>query len=76
MKANTIIWILLVALSATSFSIAGGSATVAILIAAGVKSTLVGWQFMELYAAHPIWRAALATFLVGLLAIIYLLGLP
>lgn len=73
MKPNTWTWLLLLTLTVVSYCIDGRSAAGLILIAAGVKATMVGWQFMELRSAHPIWRLALAAVLTGVLALVYLL---
>ena len=78
MKTNTWIWIALVLLSASSFWLSGTpqGATVAITIlgAAGVKATLVGWQFMELRSAHLAWKLGFPLLLVGTLGLICLLS--
>lgn len=77
MKTNTCFWIALIALSALSFSISGTgvrSTTAAlILAAAGLKSAAVGWQFMELRSAHPVWRVGLFALLTVGLSVIFLL---
>lgn len=77
MKANTWIWAALLMLSVVSFSISetahDQAAAAFILAAAGLKSALVGWQFMELRTAHLVWRLALFALLAGLLGLVYLL---
>ena len=73
MKANTVTWFALVALSALSFSVGGRSLPALVLTAAGLKSALLGWRFMELHTAAPVWKAAFLSLLVVLLTLIYLL---
>lgn len=74
MRANTCIWAVLLALSVLSFSLSGPTAAALILSAAGVKSALVGWQFMELRTAHVVWRLGLLTLLAGVLGLVWLLA--
>lgn len=78
MKSNTWIWIALMLLSASSFSVSGTArgitAALIILGAAGVKAGLVGWQFMELRSAHLAWKLAFPILLVGTLGLICLLS--
>ena len=45
-----------------------------ILVVAGVKAGLVGWQFMELRLAHLSWKLAFPMLLVGTLGLICLLS--
>lgn len=73
MRTNTITWLALLTLSALSFSVAGRSLPVLVLTAAGLKSALLGWHFMELHTAAPLWKAAFLTLLTLLLTLIYLL---
>jgi hypothetical protein len=73
MKVNTCIWAVLLALSVLSFSLSGPTAAALILSAAGVKSALVGWQFMELRTAHFVWRLGLFALLAGMLGLVWLL---
>ena len=70
MKANTWTWLGLLALSVLSFLIDGKTATGLILIAAGVKTTLVGWQFMDLRSAHPIWKLGFLALVLGELGLV------
>ncbi len=62
MNGNTRVWITLVALSVTGLAareaLQLGALTATVLGAAAAKCTLVGWQFMELRAAHIAWRIA------------------
>ena len=75
MNANSLTLIVLVALSTASYVISGGgSATVIIFVAAWVKAALVGWQFMELRSAHPVWKWALGCLLTAILGIGYLVS--
>lgn len=78
MKANTWIWAALLLLSVLGFSVSettqGTTAAAFILGTAGLKSILVGWRFMELYAAHVIWKLAFSVLVSGLLALVFLLG--
>lgn len=78
MKPITWIWIALMLLSASSFSVSesarGATASVIILSVAGVKAGLVGWQFMELRTAHLAWKLAFAILLAGTLGLICLLS--
>lgn len=77
MKATTCTWAALLLLSALSYSISetahGRMSTALILGAAGLKSGLVGWEFMELRTAHLVWRLALFAMLAGVLSLVYLL---
>ena len=74
MNLNTAVWIILVLLSAVSYSLGGGGAMAFILAAAGIKAGLVGWQFMELRTAHPVWNAGLLSILAAVLGLVYLLA--
>ena len=73
MRANGLIWILLLTVSAVGFrarGIEGGT----ILLAASVKSLLVGWQFMELRSAHLAWRLGFGLLVLGFPLSIHLLA--
>jgi hypothetical protein len=72
MKANTWSWAVLLLLTAVSFSASDHvrSAAALILGVAGVKAALVGWQYMELHSAHPMWKAALGVILAGILGVV------
>ena len=76
MKTNSWIWIALILLSASSFSVSGKGtmATVIILGAAGVKAGLVGWRFMELRTAHVAWKLAFPILLFGTVGLLCLLS--
>jgi ABC-type Co2+ transport system permease subunit len=74
MRANTCIWAVLLVLSVLSFSMSGATAAALILSTAGVKSALVGWQFMELRRAHVVWRLGLFALLAGVLGLVWLLA--
>ena len=78
MKTNTWIWITLMLMTVSSFSVSetgrGTNAAIFILGAAALKAGMVGWQFMELRAAHIAWRFAFTLLLVGTLGLIGLLG--
>lgn len=69
-RASTVTWLALVALTLTSFTLSETSgvraAVLPILIAALAKASLVGFQFMELRAAHVAWKVAFG----GLLAVL------
>lgn len=70
MKANTVVWIVLMMLTYAGFALShvngAGKATAFILAAAGLKFALVGWQFMDLRKSLMLWSAAL----FGLLGVI------
>lgn len=69
-RANTLIWAALMLLTALSYSLGEKvSASGFILLLAGVKFTLVAWQFMELRKAHPLWQMALAALLMLILVV-------
>ena len=70
MKAGTLTWIVLMLLTVTSFVIGGGATAWFVITAAGVKAALVGWQFMELRYAHPIWAIALFALLAAILGVV------
>jgi hypothetical protein len=71
MKTNRLTWIALLLLTTASFlaseTTPGRGAAILILAAAGAKCVALGWQFMELRAAHWFWRATVLVLLVGLL---------
>ena len=69
-RANTLIWVTLMLLTALSYSM-GEKITASgfILLLAGVKFTLVGWQFMELRHAYRRWIIGLVSLLVLVLGI-------
>jgi hypothetical protein len=77
MKANTWTWAALLLLTVSGFSASetahGTTAAAFILGAAGLKSGLVGWRFMELRSAHVVWKLALFALLSGVLALVLLL---
>lgn len=78
MKAHTWTWAALLLLTVLGFFVSetghGATAAAFILGAAGVKSGLVGWQFMEMRSAHLVWRLALFSLLTGILGLVFLLG--
>ena len=78
MKTNAWTWAVLVILTAGSFwtrgALHGRDAGLIILGAAGVKCCGLGWQFMELRAAHGMWRAVLAVLVFGLLGVVGMLA--
>ena len=78
MKTNTSVWIALLVLSVSSFSIGGvagkGTAAAFLLAAAGVKAGMVGWQFMDLRSAHRAWPAAMFALLLGMLGLLAVLA--
>lgn len=76
MKTNTCVWVLLLSLSLLSFSASGAGAAALILSAAGIKSALVCWQFMEMRRAHAVWRLGLFTLLSSLIGLLWLLVPP
>ncbi|HEU4708572.1 MAG TPA: cytochrome C oxidase subunit IV family protein [Methylophilaceae bacterium] len=79
---STMIWLLLVALTLTTFSIgqsgpAGSGAMLAVLLIALVKGQMVANYFMGLRRVHTGWRILiLAYFLIvgGLIALAYQLA--
>ncbi len=78
MKTNTLTWIALLLLTLTSFAArdhlhARGAAAI-ILTTAGIKCSTLGWNFMELRAAHWFWRAALLTLMAALLTVVGLVS--
>ncbi len=70
-RSRTYVWVALLGLTFVSFA-AGDrlarAALVPIMIAAALKSSMVGFEFMELRRAHPLWRAAFAT-LIGAIVV-------
>jgi len=78
MKTNAWTWAVLVMLTTGSFWTRGAlhdrGAALIILGAAGVKCCGLGWQFMELRAAHWIWRVVLAVLVFGLLGVVGVLA--
>lgn len=74
MKTNTLTWAVLILLTLLSFSIGGRSIVWLLLLAAGLKSALVAWRFMELNSARAIWMTALIPLLAGILGTVYFLG--
>lgn len=71
MKTNLLTWAALLLLTTASFlaseTTLGRGAAIIILVAAGAKCTALGWQFMELRAAHWFWPSTMIALLVGLL---------
>jgi hypothetical protein len=63
-RAPTIAWVTLMALTVLAFLLAESHAMAAvILLVAGAKFGIVGWQFMDLrHAAWP-WPVGIAVFL-------------
>lgn len=73
-RANTITWITLMIMTVVNFAM--GERHVAgwmILAIAGVKFSLVAWQFMELRIAKGFWSVALGGVLVLILAVAVIL---
>ena len=77
MKADTWTWAALLLLTVLGFSVREGAhgttAAAFILGAAGLKSGLVGWRFMELRSAHLVWKLALFTLFAAVLGLVFLL---
>lgn len=77
MKTNAWTWLVLVVLTTGSFwtrgAVHGRDAGLIVLGAAGVKCCALGWHFMELRAAHGLWRTALAVLVFGLLGVVAVL---
>lgn len=77
MNENARVWLALMALSLSSFSIsetAQGKAVAGIVLGtAGLKAGLLAWRFMELRLAHSVWKFALFALLAGFLSLVYLL---
>lgn len=68
-RANGLVWLALIALTFVSFTVSdtlGRAALLPILAAAAGKSAMVGFQFMGLRQAHPMFRAVFAV-LIGVL---------
>ena len=76
LRSRTYVWMALLGLTFVSFG-AGDrlarAALVPIMIAAALKSSMVGFEFMELRRGHPIWRAAFAT-LIGAIVVALLVA--
>ncbi|MBK8090536.1 MAG: cytochrome C oxidase subunit IV family protein [Verrucomicrobiaceae bacterium] len=69
-RANTLIWVTLMLLTALSYFLGEKStASGFILLLAGVKFTLVAWQFMDLRHAYMRWSVGLVSLLVLVLGI-------
>lgn len=78
MKATTWSWAGLLVLTACSFAVSESaparSAASFILSMAGLKATLVAWQFMELRCAHRAWQVAFFGLLGGVLGLVWWLA--
>lgn len=74
MRSNTLTWIVLILLSVVSYLLGGRDAALFVLLAAGIKAGLVGWQFMELRTAHPVWNVGLLSILAVVLGLVALLA--
>ena len=75
MKANTVVWIILMLLTVVSVRLSDSSAAVALILAvAGLKFALVGWQFMDLRKSPAVWSAALFAVLGLTLGMVFLLA--
>ena len=69
-RGFTIVWVLLMLLTATSFLLGERHAgSVLILCAAGLKFSLVAWYFMDLRHSAFIWSAALLVMVGSILAV-------
>jgi hypothetical protein len=75
MRINTVCWLLLILLTITGVTVSGtdhgSNAAAIILMAALIKSGLVGWRFMELHTAHGLWKAGFLMLITGLVGLIY-----
>jgi len=75
MKTNTVCWLFLILLTITgvvaSDAVHGPGAAGIILVAALGKTILVGWRFMELHTAHPLWKGAFLLLMSGLMGLLY-----
>lgn len=75
MKPNTICWLLLLGLTvagvAASEILCGRPLVGLIFTAAFAKLVLVGWRYMELHAAHGLWKSAFVVMIIGLLGLLY-----
>lgn len=73
-RANTVAWAALMALTMLVFVLGESHAVAAaILLVAGVKFSMVGWQFMDLrHAAWP-WPVGIAAFLFATCSVILVL---
>jgi hypothetical protein len=73
-KTNTLTWLALLLLTLTSFlssdQAPSRGATAIILTTAGIKCSALGWNFMEVRAAHWFWRAALLGLTAALLSVV------
>ena len=78
MKTNTVCWIFLILLTLAGVMISdvdqSAKAGALIMSAALIKSTLVGWRFMELHSAHALWRASFVAMVGGIVGLLYCLG--
>ncbi len=75
MKTNTLCWLLLILLTITGVIVSdtarGPGAAGIILVTALAKTFLVGWRFMELHTAHPLWKGSFLLLILGLLGLLY-----
>ena len=77
MKLNTLCWLLLILLTGIGVTVSdafhGPRAAGIILGAALIKSGLVGWRFMELHAAHRLWKGGFLLLITGLTGLLCVL---
>lgn len=77
-RANGRVWLLLVVLTFVSFHLAprfgSGHEAAWLFPLAGGKGYLVGYRFMELRGAHPLWRFCFSSFLVLLMGLLFWLA--
>lgn len=68
LKINALTWMALLSLCLVSFL--GRRGVALLLAAAGLKAAILGWRFMELHAAHWVWRVLVLGQVVILLGIL------
>ena len=78
MKANGICWVFLILLTLAGVMISNvdqsSKTGVLIMSAALIKSTLVGWRFMELHSAHALWKVGFVAMVGWIVVLLHCLG--
>jgi len=74
-KTLTIVWVLLVLLTAAMYALADDLLHIhlpawVIMLFSGLKFLLVGWFFVELRHAHPFWQVVFSLFIIILAVVI------
>lgn len=77
MKRNCITWLCLMSFTLAGWSISATeqrtNAPWIILMVALVKAIMVGWRFMEIHAAHMLWKFSFFTLSITIIGVLCIL---